>query len=248
MSVLLSFVLDFNAVMIVEERVQPVSIAMNLSPRLDVSAARQVAIPITRSLKVISSKRSYLSVFFGVIALVLISQISAFSQEASNVSIKNFGQMDDRFFRGAQPKENEYQELAALGIKTVIDLQIDTKDYEKRNVEALGMKYVNIPMSDTSYPEAAKIDEFLKLVNDPGTGKFYVHCAGGRHRTGVMGAVYRFNHYNWNYDQVYAEMKKYDFYTRWGHGDMKKFVQDYAANWLTRQTSAAVTTSATNQK
>jgi protein tyrosine/serine phosphatase len=192
---------------------------------------------------VISSKRSYLSVFFGVIALVLVSQISAFSQETSNVTIKNFGQMDERFFRGAQPKEDEYKELSALGIKTVIDLQIDTKDYEKRNVEALGMKYVNIPMSDTSYPEQAKIDEFLKLVNNPATGKFYVHCAGGRHRTGVMGAVYRFNHYNWNYDQVYAEMKKFDFYTRWGHGDMKKFVQDYAANWLTKQASASVTTS-----
>ena len=70
----------------------------------------------------------------------------------------------------------------------------------------------------------------MKLVDDPSTGKFYVHCAGGRHRTGVMGAVYRFNHYNWNYDQVYTEMKKYDFYTRWGHGDMKKFVQDYAVS------------------
>jgi protein tyrosine/serine phosphatase len=89
-------------------------------------------------------------------------------------------------------------------------------------------------MSDKDYPESAKIEQFLKLVNDPSTGKFYVHCAGGRHRTGVMGAVYRFNHYNWNYDQVYAEMKKYDFYTRWGHGDMKKFVQDYATSFQNR--------------
>jgi protein tyrosine/serine phosphatase len=235
--------------MFVEQRKQPSSSAVNLSLRLDVSAARQVAIPISRSFSVISSKRSYLSVFFGVIALVLVSQTSAFSQETSNVSIKNFGQMDDRFFRGAQPKEDEYRELAALGIKTVIDLQIETKDYEKRQVEALGMKYVNIPMSDKDYPETTKIDEFLKLVNDPATGKFYVHCAGGRHRTGVMGAVYRFNLYNWNYDQVYAEMKKFDFYTRWGHGDMKKFVQDYAANWLTKQAStASVTTSTANQR
>ena len=201
-----------------------------------------------------NSKRSYLSVLLGVISLVFAAQISAFSQEEaqksdnSNVTIKNFGQMDDRFFRGAQPKENDYQQLAALGIKTVIDLQDNPTDYEKRDVEALGMKYVNIPMSDSSYPQTAKIDEFLKLVDNPATGKFYVHCAGGRHRTGVMGAVYRFNHYNWNYDQVYAEMKKYDFYTRWGHGDMKKFVQDYAANWLTKQASASVTTSAVNQK
>ncbi|HEV8429271.1 MAG TPA: tyrosine-protein phosphatase [Pyrinomonadaceae bacterium] len=189
--------------------------------------------------------RSFLSVFFAAIALVLASQISASSQEVpktdvSTVTIKNFGQMDDRFFRGAQPKENDYQQLAALGIKTVIDLQDEPRAYEKQNVEALGMTYINIPMSDKDYPESAKVDQFLKLVDDPATGKFYVHCAGGRHRTGVMGAVYRFNRYNWNYDQVYAEMKKYDFYTRWGHGDMKKFVHDYAANLNNKQVTATV--------
>jgi len=200
-----------------------------------------------------TTKRSYFSVLFAAISLVLASQISAFSQEieksdSSTVTIKNFGQMDDRFFRGGQPKETDYQQLAALGIKTVIDLQLDPKPYEKRNVEALGMKYVNIPMSDKDYPENTKIDEFLKLVDNPATGKFFVHCAGGRHRTGVMGAVYRFNRYNWNYDQVYAEMKKYDFYSRWGHGDMKKFVQDYAVNFPTKQSTATVTTATANQK
>ena len=102
-------------------------------------------------------------------------------------------------------------------------------------------------MSDSEYPESAKIEEFLKLVGDPATGKFFVHCAGGRHRTGVAGAVYRFNHYNWNYAQVYAEMKKYDFYTRWGHGDMKKFVQDYAESF-TNKNAGVVTTSNANQK
>ena len=192
--------------------------------------------------------RSYLSVFFAAIALILASQISARSQEiqknhasadVSNITIKNFGQMDERFFRGGQPKENDYSQLAALGIKTVIDLQDDPTAYEKQKVEALGMKYVNIPMSDKDYPPTAKIDQFLKLVDDPTTGKFYVHCAGGRHRTGVMGAVYRFNHYNWNYDQVYAEMKKFDFYTRFGHGEMKKFVQDYSVNFPTKSAVVA---------
>ena len=182
------------------------------------------------------TNRSYLSVLFAVISLVLASQITAFTQElnhadVSNVTIKNFGQMDDRFFRGGQPKEGDYKQLAALGIKTIIDLRNDPESYEKRDAEALGMKYVNIPMSDKDYPESAKIEQFLKLVDNPSTGKFYVHCAGGRHRTGVMGAVYRFNHYNWSYDQVYAEMKKYDYYSRWGHGNMKKFVQDYAASF-----------------
>lgn len=189
-------------------------------------------------------KRSYVSFLFAVISLISLSSATSFAQQFTSetkaqpsVSIKNFGQMDDRFFRGGQPKADEYRELAAIGIKTVIDLRNDPKDYARTTAEALGMRYVNIAMSDKDYPPAAKIEEFLKLIDDPSTGKFYVHCAGGRHRTGVIGAVYRFNHYNWNYDQAYAEMKKYDFYTRWGHGKMKDFVKDYAAN-LQPQTGA----------
>jgi len=190
--------------MLIEQKKQPSNGATNLSLRFDVPAALQVALPKSRSVLVRSSKRSYLSVLLGVISLVLATQISAFSQEkneTSSVTIKNFGQMDDRFFRGGQPKENDYGQLAALGIKTVIDLQDSPTDYEKQKVEALGMRYVNIPMSDKDYPETSKIDEFLKLVDDPATGKFYVHCAGGRHRTGAMGAVYRYQFYDWNFEQ-----------------------------------------------
>jgi protein tyrosine/serine phosphatase len=176
-------------------------------------------------------RRSSHAALFAAFSFLLTVSATAVAQESlsNNVTIKNFGQMDERFFRGGQPKDEEYKELAALGIKTVIDLRNDPKDYAKTSAEQLGMRYVNIPMSDKQYPATAKIEEFLKLVHDPATGKFYVHCKGGRHRTGVMGAVYRFNEYGWDYDRTYAEMKKFDFYTRWGHGDLKKFVQDYAA-------------------
>ena len=195
------------------------------------------------------TSRSYLSVLLATIALVLASSATALTQEKekSKVSIKNFGQMDERFFRGGQPKEDEFKELAALGIKTVIDLREDPEDYEKGNVEALGMRYVNIPMIAKKYPESTQVEQFLKLVDDPDTGKFFVHCAGGRHRTGVMGAVYRFNHYKWDYEQVYAEMKKYDFYTRWGHGDFKKFVRDYAEN-IEKENAAAAATATSGVK
>lgn len=164
----------------------------------------------------------------------------------SNIKIKNFGKMDDRLYRGAQPKEEDYKDLAALGVKTVIDLQDNPTGYEKRAVEALGMHYVNLPMSDSSYPKQESIDAFLKLVNDPSTGVMFVHCAGGRHRTGVMGAVYRFNVNHWNLDQAYAEMKDYDFYTRFGHGDLKTFVEDYSRKMPATSTTAAV--SAASQK
>jgi protein tyrosine/serine phosphatase len=187
---------------------------------------------------------------FGAFVAILLLSVVSLAQSAdqqqaafSNIKIKNFGQMDDRFYRGAQPKkEEDYQALKALGINTVIDLQEDCKDYEKPIVESLGMRYVNIPMGDKEYPKQEWVDAFLKVVNDPATGKFFVHCAGGRHRTGAMGAVYRFTKYGWNYDQVYAEMKKFDFYTSWGHGDYKTFVQDY---WRQIQAKGGNNSSAT---
>src|SRR4029079_2885558 len=138
----------------------------------------------------------------GMLALAvnLIAVAAANAQTTSsfsNIKIKNFGQMDERFFRGAQPSEKDYRDLAALGIKTIIDLRDDPTSYEKRDAEAAGMKYVNIPMSDSSRPRDEQIAQFLKLVDAPATGHFFVHCAGRRHRTGVMGAVYRMTHDGW---------------------------------------------------
>ncbi|MBD0369769.1 MAG: tyrosine-protein phosphatase [Pyrinomonadaceae bacterium] len=175
-------------------------------------------------------KRKALCSTVGTFLVIFALAIAASAQEASaqkRINIKNFGQMDERFYRGAQPREEEFKELAALGIRTIIDLRDDPKDYEKGIVESLGMKYINIPMTGKKYPTEEAVRAFLKIVNDPATGSFFVHCAGGRHRTGAMGAVYRYQFYNWTFEQVYAEMKKYDFYTSWGHGAFKDFVQDY---------------------
>ena len=180
-------------------------------------------------------KTKYTVGFWGLVGILVLTASALAQQQAqldagtNNVRIKNFGQMDDRFFRGAQPGKDDFKDLAALGIKTVIDLREDPEPYEQPAVESLGMRYVNIPMIGKKYPTPEATEAFLKTVNDPATGKFFVHCAGGRHRTGAMGAVYRFQFYDWNFDQAYKEMKHYDFYTRFGHGAFKDFVADYYA-------------------
>ena len=97
--------------------------------------------------------------------------------------------MDDRFFRGARPEEGDYAALAALGVTTIIDLTDNSRQYEEPAVKAAGLRYVNIPMEDKSYPRMDQVNEFLKVVDDPATGKFFVHCAGGQHHTNKDGAV-----------------------------------------------------------
>jgi len=170
-----------------------------------------------------------------IAALALVFALSGLSfgksknkdSKFSNINIDNFGQMDERFFRGGRPEDKDLAALAALGVKTIIDLTDNSREYEQPAVERAGLRYINIPMVDKSYPSMDQVNAFLKVVDDPATGKFYVHCAGGRHRTGVMGAVYRFNHDHWNLDQVLAEMDQYQFNSGFGHGKQKDFVKDY---------------------
>lgn len=146
--------------------------------------------------------------------------------EGTEVTVENFGKVTDFYYRGAQPKDEEYKQLATLGVKTIVDLRDDAKDSARNQAENAGLKYINLPMSDKSYPAADASEKFLSIVNDKANWPVYVHCAGGRHRTGAMTAVFRMNIQGWDADRAYSEMKDYDFYTRWGHKAMKKFVFD----------------------
>jgi uncharacterized protein (TIGR01244 family) len=146
---------------------------------------------------------------------------------ASQIAIDNFGQIDEHYYRGAQPEGNDYAALAALGIKTVIDLQADGISAEKGFVEAAGMIYHRIPMTTRVAPTEKEIAEFMKLVNDPASQPVYVHCAGGRHRTGVMTAVYRISHDGWTADRAFDEMKQFKFGADFLHPEFKRFVYSY---------------------
>jgi protein tyrosine phosphatase (PTP) superfamily phosphohydrolase (DUF442 family) len=155
----------------------------------------------------------------------------------ANLKIKNFGVADGRIYRGEQPSKDEYAHLAAMGIKVVIDLRLDAKKFAKASAEAAGMKYVNIPIDDAGMPTDADASAFLKAVAEAGSDPVYVHCAGGRHRTGSMIAVYRMQCDDWNVEQAYQEMLDYDFYTAWGHEGFKTYVFDFYRRKLSDPTS-----------
>ena len=143
------------------------------------------------------------------------------------IGIANFGRINETYYRGAQPDGRDYTDLAALGVKTVIDLQQDGLAIERQFVESAGMKFFRIPMTTRTAPTSDDISRFLQLVNDPANQPVYVHCAGGRHRTGVMTALYRMSHDGWNSDRAFKEMKQYDFGADFLHPEFKRFVFGY---------------------
>lgn len=143
------------------------------------------------------------------------------------IRIDNFGTINSNYYRGAQPKGSDYAALAGAGIKTVIDLQRDGDQNEQRLVENAGMKFVRIPMTTHVAPTPAQIEQFLNIVNDPASQPVYVHCKGGKHRTGVMTAVYRMTQDKWTSDQAFREMKNYKFGADFLHSEFKRFVYGF---------------------
>ena|SRR5436190_9833805 len=168
------------------------------------------------------------SLFFAVIMLAAsgLAQTSpSKTYNGTKTGIANFGQMDERFFRGERPNKKALAMLKSIGVDTIIDLTDNTPG-EAQMAQAAGLRYVNIPIKDKMMPTDVAIDLFRKTLKDPKTGKFYLHCAGGRHRTGDMGAVYRAEE-GWTYDKAMKEMENYDFYTANGHQAQKDFVLEY---------------------
>ncbi len=146
-----------------------------------------------------------------------------------HIRIDNFGKINNNYFRGAQPKGGDYADLAALGVKTVIDLQKDGPSKEAGYVKAAGMNFFRIGMTTTDRPTDAQVAEFFKIVNDPANQPVFVHCAGGRHRTGTMTALYRMTNDSWTPSQAYNEMKQFRFEGFPDHPVLRNYVYAYKA-------------------
>jgi tyrosine-protein phosphatase SIW14 len=147
--------------------------------------------------------------------------------DISTVAISNFGRINENYYRGAQPRGRDFASLAALGVRTVIDLTKDGDRAEQGLVQAAGMRFVRIPMTTHQPPSAATIEYFLQLVDDPANQPVYVHCQGGRHRTGVMTAIYRMTVDGWTPARAFAEMKQFRFGADYLHPEFKRFVHEY---------------------
>jgi protein tyrosine/serine phosphatase len=179
-------------------------------------------------------------------AVLVVMTVASTTQAAAGTKngtrIENFGRINDGYYRGGQPQGSDYQDLAAMGIRTIIDLQeADGDPNEASLARAAGMTYYRIPMSTHRPPTSDQLALFFKLVGDPAAQPVYVHCKGGRHRTGVMTAAYRMSFDGWKADRAFAEMKQYDFGPDFLHPEFKRYVYSYDVRRVPAPVTAAVT-------
>jgi tyrosine-protein phosphatase SIW14 len=169
---------------------------------------------------------------------------SAGGPDISAIRIDNFARVDSSLYRGAQPEGRGFADLQAIGVKTIVNLTSDDAiANEQALTEAAGMSYVQIPMTTRTNPTAAQLAQFLGIVNDPARQPVYVHCVGGRHRTGVMTAVYRITHDGWTGDRAFKEMKQFKYGADFLHPEFRDFVYAYRAEPRTAAAAAGAAAS-----
>ena len=155
-------------------------------------------------------------------------EAASIAANLSRIRIHNFGRVNDGYYRGAEPVSRDYADLAGIGVRTLVDLRgKDVDPAEKLEATRAGLAYVQIPMTTHEVPTQAKLDQFLQIVTDPERLPVFVHCVGGRHRTGVMTAVYRMARDGWSAEQAFQEMKAYKFGPDYLHPEFKAFVYRY---------------------
>jgi tyrosine-protein phosphatase SIW14 len=153
--------------------------------------------------------------------------------------VHNFHQVNDHIYRGAQPTNPGFAELAKLGVKTVIDLREsgDRSVSEKKTVEAAGMHYLSFPLEGFGAPPAEVVTKLLALFEDAKAGPVFVHCRRGADRTGTVLAVYRMVHDHWENAKALAEAKAFGM--SWTERAMQSYIAHYKVAEPAAQASAA---------
>lgn len=136
---------------------------------------------------------------FGVTMLpVLLMTSSAFAGEVpvnldaeKLTEIPNAVQLEEGLAAGGTPTARGLGQAAEQGIRTVVDVRDpkegtqETKDY----ADAVGLKYVNIPVTLDNFSED-QAKQFGKVLQDPASGPVLLHCASGQRAIAVW-ALYR---------------------------------------------------------
>jgi uncharacterized protein (TIGR01244 family) len=171
-----------------------------------------------------------------VAAMALVS----FAQtETRYEELPRFHRVNDQLYRGAQPKAEGIRKLAALGIKTIVNLRREDDHTlpEAAAARALGLRYFHVPMRDMSRPTDEQVSRALAIINSPENQPVFVHCRRGADRTGVVIACYRIAHDGWTRKDATKEAKHYGM--SWTQFGMKDYIEDFYERQQKRATGTS---------
>jgi protein tyrosine phosphatase (PTP) superfamily phosphohydrolase (DUF442 family) len=105
--------------------------------------------------------------------------------EGAIPGVENFGMVSKDVWRGGKPSAEGLHTLAALGVKTVIDLREADESADIPH----GVRYVRLPVSAWQ-ADQVDVEQVLKMIA-ASPKPVFIHCHQGRDRTGLAIAAYR---------------------------------------------------------
>jgi protein tyrosine/serine phosphatase len=163
-----------------------------------------------------------------VLAAVVLCFASDRGQPAVN-GIGNFGKVNDRLYRGAEPDSAALKSLKQLGVKTIIDLRTPREVWAREATKAAdaGISYTNVPLNGLGRPTDEQVDHILALI-ETSPPPVFIHCEHGCDRTGTIIACYRIRHDHWPLHDALKEANAYGLSTL-EHG-MRNYLAAFAAS------------------
>lgn len=140
--------------------------------------------------------------------------------------VPNLHKVSDGLYRSAQPTSEGMANLAAMGIKTVVNLRDRHSDLDEIGDLPLQTRRIDI---FTARMKDEYVKEFLSIVDDPNNAPVLVHCQHGADRTGTMCAMYRILRQGWTPNEAIEEMKDggYNYHSVWSN--IPRFIRKSAA-------------------
>ena len=116
--------------------------------------------------------------------------------------------VDAGLWRGKRPDAAELQKLKGMGVRTIIDLEDDSRavNAERPIAQRLGMTFISEPMSGFWTPSGAQVDRIETLLANPKLYPMFVHCQHGQDRTGIVIGLHRIEHDGWTPKAATKEM------------------------------------------
>ena len=124
--------------------------------------------------------------------------------------IYNFQPIAEDLLTSGQPSEEQFSDLAAAGVKAVINLALSTSSnalaHEPEIVKRLGMQHYHIPV-EWDNPTASALQQFMDTMDSLKGQKVLIHCAANM-RVPTFLALYRILRLGWKHDKAFAEVYK----------------------------------------
>lgn len=181
----------------------------------------------TGRITALTFKRRINRVIAAAVMTALITSAGLAGQAPRYAELPNFHKVNEKLYRGGQPKSGGVKKLAELGIKTIINLRgaDQTTRAEEVEARAAGLTYFNISMPGLSRPTPDQVARVMAVLNDEQHWPVFIHCKRGSDRTGTVVALYRISNEEWTASQAMTEAKRHGM--SWLEFGMKDYVSDY---------------------